>query len=144
VNESPVTSASESAAPESARKQRIRALADSLAPERERWIERNAYYYDEDYRYTRFLVPAGSRILDLGCGTGRLLASLRPARGVGVDLSPKMVGEARRRHPDLEFHVGDIEDPEVLDALPGPFDVILLSDTVGTSSTGCATATPGS
>lgn len=124
---------------ESARKQRIRELADSLAAEREQWIERNAYYYDEDYRYTEFLVPAGARILDLGCGTGRLLASLRPARGVGVDLSPLMVDEARRRHPDLEFHVGDLEDPAVLDALPGPFDVILLSDTVG-SLEDCATA----
>ncbi len=124
---------------ESDRKRRIRAEADTLAAERERWIERNAYYYDEDYRYTRFLIPPGSRILDLGCGTGRLLAELRPSRGVGVDLSPRMVEEARRRHPDLEFHVGDIEDPAVLDALSGPFDVILLSDTVG-SLEDCATA----
>ncbi len=124
---------------ESARKRRIREEADALAAEREWWIERNAYYYDEDYRYTRFLVPPGSRILDLGCGTGRLLASLRPARGVGVDLSPMMVEEARRRHPDLEFHVGDLEDPSVLDDLPGPFDIILLSDTVG-SLEDCATA----
>jgi SAM-dependent methyltransferase len=124
---------------ESARKQRIRAEADALAAERETWIERNAYYYDEDYNYTRFLIPPGARILDLGCGTGRLLASLRPASGIGVDLSPKMVEEARRRHPELEFRVGDIEDPAVLDSLPGPFDVILLSDTVG-SLEDCATA----
>jgi SAM-dependent methyltransferase len=102
-----------------------------LAPERERWIERNCFYYEDDERYLRFLIPPGLRLLDLGCGTGRLLASLRPQRGVGVDFSPAMVEEARRRHPSLEFHVGDIEEPSVLQGLGGPFDVILLSDTVG-------------
>lgn len=114
-----------------ARKQAIRDQADGVAAERDRWIDRNAYYYGEDYGYTRFLVPPGLRVLDLGCGTGRLLASLRPRRGVGVDFSEAMVEEARRRHPELELHVGDIEDPEVLERLGGPFDVILLSDTVG-------------
>lgn len=118
-------------APEIARKRAIRDQADSMAGERERWIERNAYYYGEDHGYTRFLVPPGLRVLDLGCGTGRLLAALKPSRGVGVDFSPAMVDEARRRHPDLEFHVGDVEDPDVLDQVGGPFDVILLSDTVG-------------
>jgi SAM-dependent methyltransferase len=118
-------------AAESARKRAIRDRADLLACERERWIERNGYYYGEDHGFTQFLVPPGLRVLDLGCGTGRLLASLKPSRGVGVDFSPAMVAEAQRRHPDLEFHVGDIENPEVLDRLGGPFDVILLSDTVG-------------
>jgi SAM-dependent methyltransferase len=113
------------------RKQRIREHADRVAAERETWIERNAYYYEEDYGYTRFLIPPGRTVLDLGCGTGRLLAALEPSRGVGVDLSPAMVAEGRRRHPGLELHVGDAEDPHVLDRLGGPFDVILLSDTVG-------------
>ena len=113
------------------RKRAIRAHADRLATERDRWIERNAYYYAEDHGYMQFLVPPGKKVLDLGCGTGRLLAALRPARGVGIDFSPAMVQEARRRHPSLEFHVGDVEDPELLDRVGGPFDVILLSDTVG-------------
>lgn len=113
------------------RKAAIRDLADRMAAERERWIERNAYYYREDHGYTRFLISPGQRVLDLGCGTGRLLAELQPSRGVGVDLSAAMIEEARRRHPELEFHVGDVEDPALLDRLGGPYDVILLSDTVG-------------
>lgn len=113
------------------RKQRIRELSDRIAPDRERWIDRNRFYYEEDERYLAFLVPPARRVLDLGCGTGRLLARLNPSRGVGVDFSPAMVSEARSRHPHLEFHVGDVEDPAVLDRLVGPFDVILLSDTIG-------------
>jgi SAM-dependent methyltransferase len=115
----------------STRKERIRTLADQLAPDRDAWVERNAFYYEEDERFTRFLVSPGQRILDLGCGTGRLLAGLQPSYGVGVDFSAAMVVEARRRHPHLEFVIGDIEDPAVLKRITGTFDVILLSDTVG-------------
>jgi SAM-dependent methyltransferase len=116
---------------ESRRKYAIRELAERLAPERDEWIERNRFYHEEDERFLRFLVGNDQRVLDLGCGTGHLLAALNPSRGVGVDFSSAMVDEARRRHPHLEFHVGDIEDPVVLEALNGPFDVILLADTVG-------------
>lgn len=115
----------------SPRKAATRDLADRLAPERDRWIARNAYYYAEDSRYMRFLVPEGLRVLDLGCGTGGLLAALNPALGVGVDLSPKMIEVAHRNHPELEFVVGDVEDPATIAALEGPFDVIVVSDTIG-------------
>lgn len=115
----------------SERKRQIRELADRLAPERETWIRRNAYYYEQDYRYMRFLVPKGLRVLDLGCGTGRLLATLKPSQGIGVDISPYMVEIAQQKHPELEFRVGDVEDPELIESLGGPFDIIVLSDTIG-------------
>src|ERR1700689_5414889 len=44
-------------------------------------------------------VPAATRVLDVGCGVGRwsrLLAG-RGAEVLGVDLSPTMISEARRR-----------------------------------------------
>jgi SAM-dependent methyltransferase len=120
-----------SEAPMSARKARVLEIADRVAGERDRWIERNRYFYEEDERYMRFLIPEGLRVLDLGCGTGRLLAALRPSRGVGVDISKAMVDVARSKHPGLEFVVGDVEDRRVIEALKGPFDVIVLSDTIG-------------
>ncbi len=51
-------------------------------------------------------------VADLGCGPGHVAAWLgeRGARTVGVDLSPGMVAEAGRLHPDLEFRVGDLCD----------------------------------
>lgn len=113
------------------RKARIKALAEELATERAEWVQRNAFYYAEDERFSRFLVPPGLRILDLGCGDGRLLAALEPAQGVGVDFSARMIAEACQAHPHLQFIVGDVEDPAVIESLEGPFDVIVLSDTVG-------------
>ncbi|MDA0704851.1 MAG: glycosyltransferase, partial [Proteobacteria bacterium] len=115
----------------SERKRAIRDLYDRLAPERPHWRARNVFFHEEDEAYLRFLVPEGQRVLDLGCGIGDTLAALRPSVGVGVDLSERTVALARDRHPSLEFRTGDIEDPAVLDGLKGPFDVILLSDTIG-------------
>ena len=118
------------------RASQIREYYDRLAPNRDKWIARNAYFHNEDSRYTRFLVPSGLKVLDLGCGTGHMLAKLQPSEGVGIDISPKMIEAAQRNYPaksypNLEFMAGDIEDPATLDALDGPFEVIILSDTVG-------------
>ena len=58
---------------------------------------------------------------------GDLLASLHPSHGVGVDFSEEMLSRARKRHPELEFHLLDAHD---LSELEGVFDIIIFSDTV--------------
>src|SRR5262245_602231 len=73
----------------------------------------------------QFLVPPGLRVLELGCGDGRLLASLRSSEGTGVDFSPAMIASAREQYPDLRFIVSDAHD---LGELNSTFDVIVLSD----------------
>lgn len=59
----------------------------------------------------------GGPVADLGCGPGRVTAHLRdiglPA--FGIDLSPGMVAEARRRHPDLRFDVGTMSALDLAD-----------------------------
>lgn len=102
-----------------------------IAQDRARWLERNNFYYEEHYRYLRFLISENLRVLDIGCGLGDQLAALKPARGVGIDISPDLINIARERHPELEFVVGDVEDPAGLEKLEGPFDVIVISDTIG-------------
>jgi SAM-dependent methyltransferase len=115
----------------SGRKARLRAWANENAAARDAWIRRNAFYYAEDLRYMQFLVPKGVRVLDLGCGTGDLLAALSPSYGVGVDLSESMVEAASRKYAALDFRCGDIEDRDFVESLEGPFDYIILSDTIG-------------
>ena len=79
----------------------------------------------------RFLIPPGKRVLELGCGRGDALAALAPSYGVGVDFSPKAVAEAQRRYPQLQFVLGDVEDQATLAAIEGPFDYIVIADTIG-------------
>jgi SAM-dependent methyltransferase len=53
---------------------------------------------------------AGRRVLDVGCGTGRLAAALAGrARVWGVDPEPKMLEVARRNAPDATFKLGRAE-----------------------------------
>lgn len=115
----------------SKRKQSIRELSDALAPMRDRWIARNRYFHESDFRYMRFLIPEESNVLDLGCSTGRLLSELRPKRGVGIDISDRMIKIAQRNYPAYEFYQGDVEDKTFIETIQGPFDYIILSDTIG-------------
>lgn len=113
------------------RKRKIQEQADFTADSRDAWMDKNRYFYQDDYTYMRFLVNEGQRVLDLGCGTGRLLNSLKPSYGVGVDLSQGMVEVAQKNFPHLSFIQGDLEDPDFIESLEGTFDVIILSDTIG-------------
>lgn len=113
------------------RRELVRKHADRMASERDNWIEKNSAYYRDDRDFMRFLIPAGARVLDLGCGTGNLLAALEPSYGLGVDFSDKMIGVARSKYPKLDFRVGDIEDDAFISSIDGPFDFIILSDTIG-------------
>ena len=90
------------------------------------------YFYGYLTRALVGRIPAGQRVLDIGCGSGELLAALRPSRGVGVDLSARAVAAARGRHlgEDLHFFEGDGTDPGLLAQVGGPFDVVLLVNVV--------------
>ena len=115
----------------SARKETIRRHIDAEAAKRAQWLKRAAFFHREDLLYLKFLIPEGARVLELGCGTGDLLAALRPSFGVGVDFSDATIAQARKAHPGLTFLVADIEDPTFIQSLPGPFDVIVVIDTLG-------------
>ncbi len=113
------------------RKEKIKNLADEYAVDRVKWKRKNKYFHCHDQRYLSFLIPKNSKVLDLGCGIGDLLASLEPCRGVGIDFSEKTIELARKNHPEYEFIVADVEDEQVLDELDGKFDFIIMSDTIG-------------
>jgi SAM-dependent methyltransferase len=102
----------------------------------ERYYTKNRGYHDELERFYTFAIPAGARVLELGCATGRLLASVRPAYGVGIDLDDEKVRAARAIHQDrkeLTFITADVENPGAVfdyDTL-GAFDYVILSDLLG-------------
>jgi SAM-dependent methyltransferase len=120
-----------------------RPVGDPLLDEVRRFYEENhdgiersrnarRYFYGYLTRLLQVRVPPGQRILDIGCGSGHLLAALQPSHGVGVDISAVDVAHARRRYTgtDLHFLEGDAGDPRLLAQAGGPFDVILMVNVV--------------
>jgi SAM-dependent methyltransferase len=127
----PVESLETSAIGMSQRKRGVRRIFDERARNLSSWRDKAAFFHSEDRLYLKFLIPPGTRVLELGCSAGSLLSALEPSLGVGVDFSELMVAEARKAHPNLLFFIGDIEDSAFIRTLPGPFDYILVGDTLG-------------
>ncbi|MFT8243786.1 methyltransferase domain-containing protein [Roseomonas sp. BN140053] len=77
------------------------------------------------------LIGPEREVLDLGCGTGRVAAALAPrCRAVlGLDVSPGMVAEARRRHAGVTGLRFEWTPGTELPALDGQgFDLVLAVD----------------
>jgi SAM-dependent methyltransferase len=115
----------------SPRKAAILQHSEAYAADRERWRAKAQFFHREDEKYLHFLIPAGARVLEIGCGTGDTLAALQPSYGVGIDFSPGMIEQARKLHPHLEFKIGDAEDAATFAEFTEPFDFILVMDTIG-------------
>ena len=98
---------------------------DSVAIQADSWDGFGGYYHQRINEVYRFFVQPGSRILEIGCGKGDLLAFLEPSFGVGVDFSKEMLSRARQRHPSLHFVLSDAHEFKVRNIT---FDYIVLSD----------------
>ncbi|MBD2447751.1 class I SAM-dependent methyltransferase [Nostoc sp. FACHB-152] len=92
------------------------------------WIFPSVFYRAIHQRLLEYVDLPPANVLDLGCGTGRLLGRLATQfpqlRGTGLDLSPKMLRVARlsnHHHPRLIYVEGKAE------SLPfgvGQFDAV--------------------
>lgn len=68
----------------------------------------------------------GARVLELGCGEGRLTAQYAPlaASVVAIDPDKKLISEARAAAPGVEFRVADAVE---FDGPASEFDLALFS-----------------
>jgi SAM-dependent methyltransferase len=111
--------------PEDYNSLRLQVIRDRWDRKAERWdadLADEHFHLNADGAYRRFLETADAKIaeradfsrrhtlVDLGCGTGLVLAHLldRFAAGVGIDISPRMVAiAARRQLPHSQFVEGN-------------------------------------
>ncbi|MGX6603089.1 class I SAM-dependent methyltransferase [Micromonosporaceae bacterium Da 78-11] len=96
--------------------------------ERFRRLAREGADLGGEARLIDTLVPRGARLLDAGCGTGRVGGLLAAAghQVVGVDLDPELVATATADHPGSTWLVGDLAELD----LPGRFDVVYSAGNV--------------
>jgi SAM-dependent methyltransferase len=83
-------------------------------------------------RFCTALVEPGARILDAGCGTGRIAIELvrRGYSCVGLDVDASMLAEAERAAPDIRWVRADLADPTVTLTAGDPFDLVLCAGNV--------------
>jgi SAM-dependent methyltransferase len=76
------------------------------------------------------MLARGSRVLDAGCGPGRIGGHLARAGHdvVGVDVDPVLIAAAEEDHPGPRWLVGDLAEFE----LPDRFDAIVCAGNVVT------------
>ena len=111
----------------------LRRMFDGLAPS---WETRIGPHHLSALDRALADVPRPRRVLDLGTGTGVVALALAErypeAEVVGVDLSPGMIEEARRKLSAelagrVRFEVGDASS---LDCPDGDFDLVVLSNMI--------------
>ncbi|MGD0166011.1 MAG: methyltransferase domain-containing protein [Gaiellaceae bacterium] len=107
------------------------------------YFDRRAPTYETGRRWQRLREPQAKavamldlnpndRLLDVGCGTGAAVrhAAQLVTRAVGVDLSPKMIEQARELaegFANVEFRIGDSEHLPFLD---GEFSAVLCTSSL--------------
>ncbi|MGF1500158.1 MAG: glycosyltransferase [Elainellaceae cyanobacterium] len=91
-----------------------------------KWRNRNLYYYEDLERFYQFVVQPQSRVLEVGSGSGHLLAALDASYGLGIDKNPLAVEMSAEKFPEIDFQIAHAEDFEAKEG----FDYVLLSNTV--------------
>jgi SAM-dependent methyltransferase len=106
---------------------RLAAFFDDSAADYDRPNHFQAFYRKRLARLVRHFVDPGCSVLEVGCGTGDLLAALRPSRGAGVDISPAMIERARAKYPGYQLMAADAEDLPLSET----FDYVVMSNLIG-------------
>ncbi|MFP5348147.1 MAG: class I SAM-dependent methyltransferase [Actinomycetes bacterium] len=81
------------------------------------------------------MVARGARILDAGCGSGRVGGFLAQAGHsvTGVDVDPVLIEAARHDYPDVEWLVGDLAELDLASrGVAVPFDAVVCAGNVMT------------
>jgi ubiquinone/menaquinone biosynthesis C-methylase UbiE len=106
---------------------KVKEFYNNLAPQFDKRKNKHAYYHEQIAKLYKFIISEKRNVLEIGCATGDLLASVRPSNGVGIDISEQMVSIAQKKYPRLKFIVGTTASIKKTET----YDFIILSDLVG-------------
>ena len=92
------------------RKQHIFNHFESIAANYLQYRRRFSYYGKDIINYLNFFTTETDSILEIGCGCGETISSLKGKDKTGIDFSPKMIEVAKANYKDVSFFVMDAEN----------------------------------
>lgn len=96
---------------------------NAIAQDYDYWKKKNAYYHSAVKKLLQSFIPKESPVLEIGCGTGDILAALHTRQGTGIDISEGMIQHAQNKYPSLTFLAQDIGT--ITETFPHDFVVLV-------------------
>jgi len=106
-----------------------------IAEQKIRWRKKNYYYHQSLTDLFKFIIPANSRIIEIGCGEGDTISQLNSSECFGIEINRHLIDSGQKKYPGTNFINSDIESGNPLDTLVSgnkKFDYIIISDLIGT------------
>jgi len=101
---------------------------ERIAPVWDYWHHKNRFYHCKMTELIRGMVRPRARVLELGSGTGDLLAALAPTAAIGLNVAEALTALARRKHPEFQFETVEVDQVKMADGfLP---DYVVLNNVV--------------
>lgn len=101
--------------------------ANTLTARREHsydyWVKRNWYYHSLVARLYCSFIPKQTKVLQVSCKNGFLLAATNPLYGIGVDEDLSCIMQAKKNYPEHQFYAGNLNDV----SSDQKFDYIMVS-----------------
>ncbi|MDQ3046331.1 MAG: glycosyltransferase [Bacteroidota bacterium] len=98
-----------------------------LATRRIKQRAARSYYWNDITKYCNYFSHDGLSVLEIGCGTGELLNTIKAKRKTGIDFSEEMIYQGKNQFPDLDLRVMAAEDLQMNEK----YDLIILSNLIG-------------
>ncbi|PLX23438.1 MAG: glycosyl transferase, partial [Marinilabiliales bacterium] len=111
----------------SIRSREFHSYFEKLAPNYSKYRRRYQYFWRNITKYCNYYIQDENSVIEIGCGNGDSLAEVKGKEKVGIDFSSKMIEEAKKNHPEIEFHHMLAEEI----SLDKKYDVVLLTGVLG-------------
>lgn len=109
------------------RKKDVKDYFNQIAPQIDSYRKKHKYYWNDITDYCNYFINENLSVLEVGCGSGNLLAGLKAKDKTGIDIAENLIAIAQEKHKDIAFYTMDAEEITI----ERTFDVIILSNLVG-------------
>lgn len=104
-----------------------KAYFNEIAPRAIAYRQKFNYYWDSITKHCNYFIQEDDTVLEIGCGVGNLIATVKGQEKLGIDFSEKMIEQAKKQFPNQEFLCVDAQNLQ----LEKKYDVVILSNLVG-------------